>query len=111
MIQEAAQTYPGVLCSHCKATTPVSSKTARLYEELKQVNPDDSKPRAFTLRCKACNSEGVYDVKVIQEFEGTPRKRASPITNQTLKRRHTRSVDAVKTREEVMNRRDQSTKE
>jgi len=89
MIQEMTRAhYLGVLCSRCNERIPVPTKTALLYEELKQGEVSDSqdtKSRAFTLRCKACNEEGVYAVKEIQEFEGSPRVRA-------LKSRHAASA-------------------
>jgi len=81
MIQEITRSnYLGVLCSRCNERIPVPKKTALLYEELKHSEVSDSqdvKSRAFTLRCKACDEEGVYAVKEIQEFEGPPRVRAS----------------------------------
>jgi len=81
MIQEMTRAhYLGVLCSRCNERISVPRKTAELYEELKQGEVSDSqdtKSRAFTLRCKACNEEGVYAVNEIQEFEGPPRVRAS----------------------------------
>jgi hypothetical protein len=80
MIQEITRSnYLGVLCSRCNERIPVPTKTALLYEEpgqSKVSNSHDAKSRAFTLRCKACNEEGVYAVKEIQEFEGPPRVRA-----------------------------------
>ena len=81
MIQEITQShYCGVLCSRCEERIPVPKRSAELYEELKhgEVSVDqDAKSRAFTLRCKVCNEEGVYGLKGIHEFEGQPRTRAS----------------------------------
>jgi L-lactate utilization protein LutB len=81
MIQEITRSnYLGVLCSRCNERIPVPRKTAELHEELKhsEVSENqDAKSRAFTLRCKACNEEGVYAVNEIQEFEGLPRVRTS----------------------------------
>ena len=96
MIVEATLSkYLGVICTRCKERIPVSSKSARLYEESKldagTTQPaQDVKVYAFALRCKACSAEGMYDLSAIQEFEGVPRKRASPITNQTSRQRRTR---------------------
>jgi hypothetical protein len=79
MIQEITQLrYLGVLCSRCNARIPVPKKAAVLYEETKDgaVNEShDVKTRAFTLRCKACDEEGVYAMEAIREFEGPPRVR------------------------------------
>lgn len=81
MIQEITQShYLGVLCSRCEERIPVPRRAAVLYEELKRgavSDGQDVKSRAFTLRCKACNEEGIYENKEIQEFEGIPRVRAS----------------------------------
>jgi hypothetical protein len=86
MIQEITQShYLGVLCSRCEERIPVPRRAAVLYEELKRgevSENQDVKSRAFTLRCKACNEEGVYEIKETQEFEGIPRARASK-TQQT----------------------------
>ena len=80
MIQEMAQPqYLGVLCSRCKEPIAVPKRAAVLFEELKQAkvtDGQDAKTRAMTLRCKACDGEGVYEITQIQEFEGAPRTRA-----------------------------------
>jgi hypothetical protein len=79
MIQEITRSnYLGVLCSRCNERISVPRKTAELYEELKHSEASESqaaKPRAFTLRCKVCNEEGVYAMEAIREFEGPPRVR------------------------------------
>jgi len=79
MIQEMTQAhYLGVLCSRCGERIAAPKKVAALYEELKNgetSESQDSISRAFTLRCKACNEEGVYPMEAIREFEGTPRAR------------------------------------
>jgi hypothetical protein len=80
MIQELTRAhYLGVLCSRCNARIPVPKKAAVLYEEVQHgevSEAQDVTSRAFTLRCKACNEEGVYAMEAIQEFEGPPRVRA-----------------------------------
>ena len=56
-----------------------TKEDAAFYEELKHSDVSenqDAKSRAFTLRCKACNEEGVYAMEAIREFEGMPRARA-----------------------------------
>jgi hypothetical protein len=79
MIQEITQLhYLGVLCSRCNARIPVPKKVAALYEEVKHGEVSDGQDvntRAFTLRCKACDEEGVYAMEAIREFEGSPRGR------------------------------------
>ena len=80
MIQEITQVhYLGVLCSRCNARIPAPKRVAALYEEVMhgEVNEgEDVNTRAFTLRCKACDEEGVYGMEAIREFEGPPRVRA-----------------------------------
>ncbi len=80
MIQELTQAnYLGVLCSRCEERIAAPKKAAALYEELKNGETSegqDSISRAFTLRCKVCNEEGVYAIEAIREFEGPPRVRA-----------------------------------
>ncbi len=80
MIQEISQIhYLGVVCSRCCARIPVPKKAAALYEEVKHgemSEGQDVKSRAFTLRCKACDEEGVYAMEAIREFEGPPRARS-----------------------------------
>lgn len=81
MIQELTQAhYLGVLCSRCYARIPVPKKATALYEEVtngEMIEGQDVKSRAFTLRCKACDEEGVYALEAVREFEGPPRVRSS----------------------------------
>jgi len=81
MIQEIRHVnYLGVLCSRCYARIPAPRKAVVLYEEVKHGEASevqDSISRAFTLRCKACDEEGVYAMEAMQEFEGPPRVRSS----------------------------------
>jgi hypothetical protein len=85
MIQELTQShYWGVLCSRCKERIPVPGTTAVLYAQLKRgevSEGQDTKSRAFTLRCKVCDEESVYGVKEFLEFEGSPRVRTSERTS------------------------------
>jgi hypothetical protein len=80
MVQELLLTsYLGVCCSRCKERIPVAKRAAALYEDLRRDDTDDTldiNPRAFALRCKACEEESTYKVQEIQEFEGPPRVRA-----------------------------------
>jgi hypothetical protein len=81
MNQEITQRhYLGVLCSRCKERIPAPKRAAVLYEELKHGEVSDSqdaRSRAFTLRCRVCDEEGVYGFTEIREFEGPPRVRIS----------------------------------
>ena len=81
MIQDTTKSpYPGVLCSRCKERIPVAARAALIYEKLKhgEVSLGQGlESRAFVLRCKVCNEEGVYGVEEIHDFEGPPRARAS----------------------------------
>jgi hypothetical protein len=65
--------YRGVRCSRCREPIPVSEKVASLrsglnFEEANAV-------RAFALRCRSCQEEGVYAVDQTQDFEGEPKPR------------------------------------
>jgi len=77
MNQELTQThYLGVLCLRCKEPIGVPKRVSTFFEELKHRQPDDLRDlraRAVTLRCKACDGEGIYQFSQIQEFEGSPR--------------------------------------
>ena len=79
MIQETTRShYLGVLCSRCEAPIAAPRKAAAVYRELKDGETkegQDSISRAFTLRCKVCNEEGVCVIEAIREFEGLPRAR------------------------------------
>jgi hypothetical protein len=51
-----------------------------LYEDIKHgevSEGQEAKSRAFTLRCKICDEEGVCGFKQIQEFGGPPRVQTS----------------------------------
>jgi hypothetical protein len=85
MIAELSKpSYPGVVCSHCGATIPVTGKAARLYERATSSEPVDneSQTRSFPKRCGACEMEGVYAITEIQEFEGRPKIRRAKISAQ-----------------------------
>jgi hypothetical protein len=76
--------YPGVVCSHCGATIPVTGKVARPYERAKSSEPVDneSQTRSFPKRCGACEKEGVYAITEVQEFEGRPKIRRATTSAQ-----------------------------
>jgi len=57
--------YRGVSCSRCLQPIPVSILVGRLEGNL----------HAFTLRCRACEGEGIYTIGHLQDFEGEPRRR------------------------------------
>jgi hypothetical protein len=76
--------YPGVVCSHCGATIPVTGKAARPYERAKSSEPADneSQTRSFPKRCGPCEQEGVYAITEVQEFEGRPKFRRAGTSSQ-----------------------------
>lgn len=74
MIQETkAQSYRGVLCQHCRQPIPLPAIVIRL-ETATEKDPEKH-PRAFTIRCRACENEHIYQSTDIADFEGTPRPR------------------------------------
>jgi hypothetical protein len=77
--------YPGVVCSHCGATIPVTGKAARLYENIKssELLDNESQTRSFPKRCGACEEEGVYAITEIHEFEGRPISRRAKTSSST----------------------------
>lgn len=90
MIQEAKQYYRGVLCLHCRQPIPLPAGVKRRDAEGKEAQAvlgDDFGPRVFTLRCRACQGEGLYTESKFIDCEGTPRMRhtqprkASPMSS------------------------------
>lgn len=73
MISELTKSYRGVLCSRCGEPIAVSAKIVSLQDE--QEYRETNAPRAFALRCKLCESEGVYAINNVQGFDGEPRNR------------------------------------
>jgi hypothetical protein len=91
MIQEAKQYYRGVLCLHCRQPIPLPAAVARREADRKAtpaVPEGDISPRVFTLRCRACQGEGLYTEAKFIDCEGTPRvrhtqpRKASPSAHQ-----------------------------
>jgi len=79
MIQEiVSDGYLGVRCSRCREPIAVTKRVAVLFDQIKPRQSDereDLTAKAFTLRCKVCDGESVYDISEVEEFEGQPRKR------------------------------------
>jgi len=78
MIQEAKQNYRGVLCVHCRQPIPLPKSIAKI--ESKEAGTDHASkaelgPRVYTLRCRACQGEGLYTESKFIDVEGTPRVR------------------------------------
>jgi hypothetical protein len=76
MVAESEKiSYPGVVCSHCGATIPVTGKLAKLRERNKESSADseESQTQAFPIRCKACDKESISSVDRIREFDGKPK--------------------------------------
>jgi hypothetical protein len=74
VIQEiASNSYVGV--RSCTEPIAVTKRIAVLFDQIKQRQSDereDLKTRAFTLGCKVCDGESVYDIREVQEFDGHP---------------------------------------
>ncbi len=90
MIQEAKQCYRGVLCNHCRQPIPLPAAVARRGADGKDgqgVSADELSPKVFTLRCRACQGEGLYTQAKFIDVEGTPRvrhtqpRKASPMVS------------------------------
>jgi hypothetical protein len=80
MIAEVKQKYRGVLCRHCRQAIPLSPSAERKETELEGValtELDEFMVRSFTLRCRACDGEGVYTPVDVIDCDGTPRMRSS----------------------------------
>jgi hypothetical protein len=80
MIAEVKQKYRGVLCRHCRQAIPLSPSAERRQSEFEDHAPggaDDFAVRALTLRCRACNGEGLYTPVEVIDCDGTPRVRGS----------------------------------
>src|ERR1700722_10652637 len=69
------KSYRGVSCVSCRQPIAVSPKVADLRDE---VEPEAANPpRSFIARCKLCESENIYPISEIQNFNGEPRRRNS----------------------------------
>jgi hypothetical protein len=76
--EEAKQLYRGVLCFYCHQPIPISATAAHREKKLRltEMNPTrELGSCVFTLRCRACEREGVYAGANFKDFEGTPRVR------------------------------------
>jgi|HubBroStandDraft_4_1064222.scaffolds.fasta_scaffold853657_1 hypothetical protein len=80
MIAEVKQKYRGVLCRHCCQAIPLSPSAERRGSEFEDQVPGDAdqfNARSFTLRCRACDGEGLYTPVDVIDCDGTPRMRGS----------------------------------
>jgi hypothetical protein len=80
MIAEVKQKYRGVLCRHCCQAIPLSPSAERRESEFEDRAPNGTAVfamRAFTLRCRTCDGEGLYTPVDVIDCDGTPRMRGS----------------------------------
>jgi hypothetical protein len=78
MIQEAKQSYRGVLCTHCRQPIPLPKTIAKLETPAGGADSGlalELGPRVYTLRCRACQGESLYSESKFIDCEGTPRMR------------------------------------
>jgi hypothetical protein len=78
MIAEVKQRYRGVHCRHCCQAIPLSQSAGRTGSEFEDQAPggaDQFTAFSFTLRCRACDGEGLYTPVVVIDCDGTPRTR------------------------------------
>jgi hypothetical protein len=76
MIAGVNQKYRGVLCRHCRQAIPLSPSAERREGEFEGLAPggaDEFTVRAFTLRCRVCDDEGLYTPINVIDCDGTPR--------------------------------------
>jgi hypothetical protein len=80
MIAEVKEKYCGVLCRHCRQAIPLSQSAKRCETEFENQalnGRDEFTARSFTLRCRACDGEGLYTAVDVIDCDGTPRMRGS----------------------------------
>lgn len=82
MVAQLMKSYRGVACLQCREPIPVSARVEKLKDEFEKTQTNQ--PGAFVARCKAYESESVYTISDIREFDGEPRKR-SPRARVTAK--------------------------
>jgi len=78
MIQEAKQSYRGVLCTHCRQPIPVPKAIVKAEAQVTAADGGlalELGPRVYTLRCRACQGESLYAESKFIDCEGTPRTR------------------------------------
>jgi hypothetical protein len=86
MIADVKQKYRGVLCRHCCQAIPLSPSAERRGSEFEDQAPggaDQFTARSFTLRCRACDGEGLYTPVDVIDCDGTPRLRGSHESNRS----------------------------
>jgi hypothetical protein len=74
MIAEHTKSYRGVACVWCGGPIAVSGRVAGLHDIFEL---EETTPRAFISRCKACECENIYSITDIRSYDGEPRKRTS----------------------------------
>jgi hypothetical protein len=97
MVADTQQRYCGVLCLHCRQPIPLSPRVMRRVAELRGSEPNPLRElgsHAFTLRCRACEREGMYAEPDLIDCEGTPR----PRNYRSRPGSHDRGVPAAYTR-------------
>ncbi len=77
--------YRGVVCGYCHQPIPVPGNVEKIVRGETEPNPHDHGPRAFNVRCRACEREMPYSMSDVVEFTGSPRPRSMRTQNSLLR--------------------------
>lgn len=74
--EKSAQCYRGVVCVDCEQPIPLPAIVAELEAKSRQSGDEAGRSgRVYTLRCRVCDKEYLYQAPDIRDFEGTPKAR------------------------------------
>ncbi len=74
--EKSVQRYRGVVCVDCEQPIPLPAIVAELEAKSRQSSDEAERSgRVYTLRCRVCDKEYLYQATEIRDFEGTPKPR------------------------------------